>query len=276
MKYIIKYKELLINFFDELDMKNSYLQEYDKHREHLSNSYDKNHKLAPLDKNPLLGGAYGIITTLPDLTKFMKFQLESNDPLIKESARFLFKDVEDEDNDTGYLWDVGIGEKEGFYHSKTGTSNGVQSGVLICKNSNYGLVLFMNNKSDTALNDWLNLYYKIESDLIEYPRINLTSLLQPEFINNPKIAFDKYRKLKKDTINAKLNYDKAIATLDKNANNAYSVGRSFESFSLLEQAIITYEKAMVLKPVLNFNMQLARIYGEQGNIEKMFNSYIEF
>jgi tetratricopeptide (TPR) repeat protein len=45
---------------------------------------------------------------------------------------------------------------------------------------------------------------------------------------------------------------------------------------LLEQAISAYEKAMELKPDLNFNVQLARIYGEQGNVEKMFESYLNF
>ena len=82
--------------------------------------------------------------------------------------------------------------------------------------------------------------------------------------------------LQNDSINAKLNYEKAIATIDESPNNAFVVGRTFENLSLLEQAITTYEKAMALKPELNFNMQLARIYGEQGNVEKMFNSYIDF
>ncbi len=82
--------------------------------------------------------------------------------------------------------------------------------------------------------------------------------------------------LQNDSINAKLNYEKALATIDESPNNAFIIGRAFESLSLLEQAILTYEKAMELKPELNFNMQLARIYGEQGNVEKMFNSYINF
>ena len=82
--------------------------------------------------------------------------------------------------------------------------------------------------------------------------------------------------LQNDTINSKLNYDKAIKSIEDNANYAYAIGRRFESLSLLDQAIETYEKAMSLKPDLNFNMQLARIYGEQGDIEKMFNSYINF
>ncbi len=82
--------------------------------------------------------------------------------------------------------------------------------------------------------------------------------------------------LQKDTINAKLNYDKAIKSIETNANYAYGIGRRFENLSLLDEAITTYKKAMDLKPELNFNMQLARIYGEQGDIEKMFNSYVNF
>jgi len=82
--------------------------------------------------------------------------------------------------------------------------------------------------------------------------------------------------LQKDTINAKINYTKAIAIVDSFPNSAYTIGRAFENYSLLSEAITTYENAMTQKPDLNFNMQLARIYGEQGDIEKMFNSYINF
>lgn len=82
--------------------------------------------------------------------------------------------------------------------------------------------------------------------------------------------------LKNNLEAANVNYNKAIAYVDENPNYAFTVGRYFEERSLLDQAIITYEKAMILKPDLNFNSQLARIYGEQGNIEKMFNSYLNF
>ncbi len=35
-----------------------------------------------------------------------------------------------------------------------------------------------------------------------------------------------------------------------------------------------FSKSMELNPALNFNFQLARIYGEQGNVEAMYNSYL--
>ncbi len=82
--------------------------------------------------------------------------------------------------------------------------------------------------------------------------------------------------LKNDLENANLFYQKAINSLDNNVNNAFSVARSFQNHTLLNETITVYEKAMVLKPELNFKFQLAKIYGEQGNVEKMFVSYIEF
>lgn len=82
--------------------------------------------------------------------------------------------------------------------------------------------------------------------------------------------------LKNDLDNANLYYGKALESLDVNANNAFSVARSFQNHSLLNEAVATYEKAMVLKPELNFNLQLAQIYGEQGDVEKMFTSYLNF
>ncbi|WP_445737532.1 tetratricopeptide repeat protein [Mariniflexile sp.] len=82
--------------------------------------------------------------------------------------------------------------------------------------------------------------------------------------------------LKKDMAQANLSYRKALASIDENPNNVFAVARSFQNHTLLNEAIIAYEKAMVLKPDYNFNLQLAQLYGEQGNIEKMFISYIDF
>ncbi len=80
--------------------------------------------------------------------------------------------------------------------------------------------------------------------------------------------------LQKDTINANLNYNKAIKSIDAMSSYATTLGQKFESFSLLEEAKTLYLKAMVLYPNKDYNIQLARIYGEQGNIEKMFASYL--
>ncbi|WP_452230836.1 tetratricopeptide repeat protein [Lacinutrix sp. MEBiC02404] len=106
-------------------------------------------------------------------------------------------------------------------------------------------------------------------------------LLQTSLIKYPALLVElgyNYQ-LKKDVENTNINYNKALEALeavDLDVNTAYSIARAFEEHSLLDQAISTYEKAMQIKPEYNFNVQLARIYGEQGDVEKMFSSYINF
>jgi tetratricopeptide (TPR) repeat protein len=71
-------------------------------------------------------------------------------------------------------------------------------------------------------------------------------------------------------------YSQALASIDINPNNVFSVARGFQKHTLLNEALLAYEKAMVLKPDLNFKLQMAQIYGEQGDVEKMLISYIDF
>ncbi len=82
--------------------------------------------------------------------------------------------------------------------------------------------------------------------------------------------------LQKDTLNAQKNYNLAIISINERANYAYGVGRKFQEYSLLDEAIATYELAMQIEPAIEFNMQLAAIYGEKGQIDQMFNSYLNF
>lgn len=81
---------------------------------------------------------------------------------------------------------------------------------------------------------------------------------------------------KNDLENANVQYQKALSSIDENPSNVFSIARSFQSHSLVNEAIVAYEKATAAKPDYNFNLQLAQLYGEQGNIEKMFTSYVDF
>jgi len=114
----------------------------------------------------------------------------------------------------------------------------------------------------------LELYNESETLLLhEIAKINYPTLL---------VELGYNYQLKNDTINANNYYNKAISSLDINERFAFAIGQSFVNHSMLDKAITSYEKAMTLNPELNFNMQLAQIYGEQGDVEKMFNSYMNF
>jgi CubicO group peptidase (beta-lactamase class C family) len=266
--YKKSYPDILKELLDEIGMENTYLQEYDKYKDRLINGYTESGELATKDENPLLGGASGIITTLPDLMKFMKYQLESDNPFIKESTRSLYQNEEEE---LGYMWDLGYAEEEGFYYLKSGTSNGVQSILLLCPDSDYGQILLMNNTSDKATNDWISLYNKIEYDLIKYPKINLWSKLEPLFNVNPEEASNQYQALKKDTILFfsesnylnRIGYDflyhnqiksaievfeLAIRTDPENANLYDSLGEAYYKAKEYEKSKINFEKSLNLNP----------------------------
>ncbi|MBT8264698.1 MAG: tetratricopeptide repeat protein, partial [Muriicola sp.] len=70
-------------------------------------------------------------------------------------------------------------------------------------------------------------------------------------------------------------YKKALASIEKNPNYGYGVGIGFQRYAVLDYALRAYERAMELNPQLDYNFQMAQIYGEQGNVEKMFTSYLQ-
>ena len=80
--------------------------------------------------------------------------------------------------------------------------------------------------------------------------------------------------LKQEPENASEYYQRAIQKIEENPNFGYAIGYRFQKYALLDEAINAYNKAMALKPELNYDFQLARIYGEKGDIEKMYQSYL--
>ena len=73
---------------------------------------------------------------------------------------------------------------------------------------------------------------------------------------------------------ANINYQIAVDFVERSPNYIFNVGKALEKYNLLDYAVMAYEKVMITNPRLDFNMQLARIYGEQGNHEKMFVKYV--
>jgi tetratricopeptide (TPR) repeat protein len=63
--------------------------------------------------------------------------------------------------------------------------------------------------------------------------------------------------------------------LESNPNFGYVIGFKFQRYTLLDYALRAYKRAMELNPDLDYNTQIARIYGEQGDIEKMYEAYMD-
>lgn len=70
-------------------------------------------------------------------------------------------------------------------------------------------------------------------------------------------------------------YREALRAIESRPNFAFSIARTFEKYSLLDNAVAAYELGMKMNPDAEYSIQLARLYGEQGEIEKMFSNYID-
>src|SRR5690606_22091492 len=66
-------------------------------------------------------------------------------------------------------------------------------------------------------------------------------------------------------------YTQALNILQEQPNYTYSVARTFEKYSLLDEAAEAYLTGKKLTPDVKFDLPLARIYGEQGKLEQMFS-----
>lgn len=84
------------------------------------------------------------------------------------------------------------------------------------------------------------------------------------------------KQLADSSAQAEVLYNEAINVLNEKPTYIYSIAQRFEKHSLLPQAIKAYNKATVLLPEKNFSVQLARIYGDLGDVKNMFSSYLDY
>ncbi|WP_299271892.1 tetratricopeptide repeat protein [uncultured Psychroserpens sp.] len=123
--------------------------------------------------------------------------------------------------------------------------------------------------------------YKIVATLQQLERYNEAKeiiLQRMQEINYPALLVELgYNYQLMDSTNlANKYYKEAISKVTEKPSYTYGIARKFEDHSLLDQALEAYKKGMETNPDFNFNMQMARIYGEQGNIELLFSNYIDY
>ncbi len=74
---------------------------------------------------------------------------------------------------------------------------------------------------------------------------------------------------------AKVYYEKAIDAVKKNPSFGFIIGQTFRKNHLLDYALQSYQIAKKTNPKLNTEIYVAQIFGEKGELGKMFNSYLD-
>jgi len=78
----------------------------------------------------------------------------------------------------------------------------------------------------------------------------------------------------KDTLASQF-YKQAILQIDSIPRYGNAIARSFEQRSLIDEAIESYERIMAVDSTADYNFQTARLYGEQGKLDLMFEKYLD-
>ena len=111
--------------------------------------------------------------------------------------------------------------------------------------------------------------YKVTEKLLQN-KINTTANA-PHYL----VELGHNYELQQKKVQAEQFYTEALSAIEARPNYAFSIARTFEKYSLLDKAVAAYELGMDVNPDAEYSIQLARLYGEQGEIEKMFSNYID-
>ena len=147
--YNKSYNELIQEkIADKLVMTNTGTLLTDSQSENLANGYIQNNTLAPHMTNVLWSAGGGIKSTLPDLMKYMEFQLDENNELAVKSHKIVYQNG---DYKIGYYWPIGNDEFFGKYYSHQGGAFGTQNYIFIFPEKDLGISIITNqNISGTA------------------------------------------------------------------------------------------------------------------------------
>lgn len=80
--------------------------------------------------------------------------------------------------------------------------------------------------------------------------------------------------LQKNQEKANKYYDQAIDKIKKNPTEVYQIAFVFEKKALVDYALQAYTLGMELDPKLNFNFQMALLYGQKGNTDMMIETFL--
>lgn len=81
--------------------------------------------------------------------------------------------------------------------------------------------------------------------------------------------------LKNNPEKAKTYYEKAANLLKEQPATGYMIAKTFEDYHLIDYALNSYQWMMQAIPAANYYYQIAQLYGEKGDIEQMFDVYLD-
>jgi len=233
----------------------------------LINSYNDQGQLVESMPIPMTGAGGGLKSTIPDIIKYIKYLLETDNPVITEMQKPLF--VEDEDDMNGYFWII---NNDGEFMHNGGT-HGSTNWVIVSPKLNAGFTVMFNSNGDisgTLINRIAN---RILDDLENYPKKNAFFPVRKEIHENTDNGLEFYKELKTEKGNKfdfndssilnRIGYEllgneqnedaikvfKLLVSEFPNEGNPYdSLGEAYFTNEQYDLSLENYKKALELNP----------------------------
>lgn len=187
------YQQLLQEFIlDKAGMQNTYLQLPEQDKNRLIQGYTDEGEKADPALFTMTGAGHAIKSTIPDLTRYIQFLLNTSDPVVKEMQRLLYND-EEEGDQYGYFWHL---DTPNFLHN--GGTKGSTNWVILLPKKNTGFTVFFNTNGETSGKLINRIAGTIYDDLERLPKKDPYYILRTEAFKNPEAAIALYKKLKKE------------------------------------------------------------------------------
>ena len=163
--------------------------------------------------------------------------------------------------------------------------------ILFAQNDQLALDYFEKGEFDKALTLLEPLFEKQPSNSFYFDKV-IFCYQQLQQYNKAEDLITKRRKkysqpyllieegynwqLQKQENKAHKKYEEALKTIEDNPNYAYQIGSSFEKKVLPEWALRAYQKGQELNPNINFDYQVALLYGQMGQLDEMTNKLLDY
>lgn len=158
-------------FAQEVGMPNTRIRLQADQEKFRANGYGSDRKPTPFMATKLWGAGGAAKSTLPDLMKYIQFQLDEENPIVKKTHEVLYDEeviFGDEDNKLGYFWILNKDPELGTYYSHHGGAFGTQNWIFIYPEADLGISILTNQ------GDWQTagkLLHVVEQ-LLEYIKEN--------------------------------------------------------------------------------------------------------
>lgn len=181
------------NIFSPLKLRNTKL--HISQNETIANGYDGNGVLMPFLPYSLWGAQGYLKSTMSDLTVFLKFELDKNNPLVQESRRDL---LNNKNYWNAYFWDEVTVNHNGRNARKHGGAFGTQNLFWVFPDYNIGISVISNQAGE---NTYGNLYTAVQNlvdDLKPFGQKLIGREIEKKCFENIDSGIAYYEELKKN------------------------------------------------------------------------------